>query len=198
MTARLRHWRPDDEPNLRRSLTSDSALLRQVGLDAVPDADVARHLLGTTLRSDLWSSVLALEVDGVACGNVAVTDISRGHDTGWVSYWLAPEIRGRGLAERAVATLARYALTPQAQGGLGLYRLELGHRTNNPASCAVAGRAGFLVEGLERAKLCYGDERFDVETHARLVTDPVPALDPRPLERDPRASDAHDGSRNLT
>jgi RimJ/RimL family protein N-acetyltransferase len=56
----------------------------------------------------------------------------------------------------------------------GLFRLELGHRTNNPASCAVARRAGFVVEGLQRGKLRYGDARFDVELHARLVTDPVP------------------------
>jgi [ribosomal protein S5]-alanine N-acetyltransferase len=51
--------------------------------------------------------------------------------------------------------------------------LELGHRTNNPASCVVARRARFLVEGLERQKLRYGDERFDVELHARLATDPA-------------------------
>jgi RimJ/RimL family protein N-acetyltransferase len=47
----------------------------------------------------------------------------------------------------------------------------LGHRTHNPASCVVATRAGFAVEGLQRAKLRYGEERFDVELHARLATD---------------------------
>lgn len=56
----------------------------------------------------------------------------------------------------------------------GLFRLELGHRVNNPASCVVAERAGFIAEGVERAKLKYGDERFDVELHARLATDPEP------------------------
>lgn len=48
---------------------------------------------------------------------------------------------------------------------------------NNPASCRVATSAGFLPEGIERAKLRYGDERFDVEAHARLRTDPAPALE---------------------
>jgi RimJ/RimL family protein N-acetyltransferase len=56
-----------------------------------------------------------------------------------------------------------------------LFRLELGHRVNNPASCRVASRAGFLVEGLERQKLAYDGVRFDVELHARLATDAVPA-----------------------
>jgi RimJ/RimL family protein N-acetyltransferase len=49
---------------------------------------------------------------------------------------------------------------------------------NNPASCAVAMRAGFAAEGIERAKLRYGVERFDVETHARLATDPAPSVVP--------------------
>jgi len=60
---------------------------------------------------------------------------------------------------------------------LNLFRIELGHRVNNPASCAVAKRAGFLAEGIERSKLEYGGVRFDVETHSRLATDPAPALD---------------------
>jgi hypothetical protein len=38
----------------------------------------------------------------------------------------------------------------------------------------VATAAGFLAEGIEREKLRYGNVRYDVETHARLVTDPAP------------------------
>jgi ribosomal-protein-alanine N-acetyltransferase len=82
-------------------------------------------------------------------------------------------VRGEGLATRALAALAK-----RAYRELGLFRLELGHRVNNPASCAVARGAGFAVEGVERAKLRYGDRRFDVETHARLATDPSPAAPP--------------------
>jgi ribosomal-protein-alanine N-acetyltransferase len=37
----------------------------------------------------------------------------------------------------------------------------------------VATGAGFAVEGLERAKLRYDGERFDLELHARPVTDPA-------------------------
>lgn len=76
--------------------------------------------------------------------------------------------RGRGVATTAVRAVAASALDD-----LGRFRLELGHRTNNPASCRVATAAGFPVEGLERAKLGYGGERFDVELHARLATDPA-------------------------
>jgi RimJ/RimL family protein N-acetyltransferase len=44
---------------------------------------------------------------------------------------------------------------------------------NNPASCAVAAGAGFLSEGIERQRLAFDGTRYDVERHARLVTDPL-------------------------
>jgi RimJ/RimL family protein N-acetyltransferase len=84
-------------------------------------------------------------------------------------YWTTQEARGRGVATAGVRAVAAWAFEE-----VGLFRLELGHRTNNPASCLVATRAGFVVEGLQRAKLCYDRERYDVELHARLATDPHP------------------------
>jgi len=36
-------------------------------------------------------------------------------------------------------------------------------------------RTGFIVEGLQRGKLRYDGQRYDVELHARLATDPGPA-----------------------
>ncbi|MCQ1995466.1 GNAT family N-acetyltransferase [Arthrobacter sp. zg-Y1171] len=97
--------------------------------------------------------------------------------TARVSYWLAPSARGHSLASRGVAAAAAWAL-----GDGGHIRLELGHRTNNPASCRVALNAGFRPEGIERSKLRYGKDRFDVETHARLASDPVPGISALPLQ----------------
>ncbi|MFE5075050.1 GNAT family N-acetyltransferase [Streptomyces halstedii] len=107
-------------------------------------------------------------VQGEALGCVAVTAVNQVHGCGWVSYWTTEAARGCGVASAGVRALARWAFDD-----LGLYRLELGHRTDNPASCAVARRAGFTAEGIERGKLRYGDVRHDVERHARLATDPV-------------------------
>ncbi|MZF52724.1 GNAT family N-acetyltransferase [Streptomyces sp. SID5594] len=106
--------------------------------------------------------------EGEAIGCVAVRAVNRAHDTGWVSYWTTEAARGRGVAPAGVRAVARWAF-----GELGLYRLELGHRTDNPASCRVAVRAGFAPEGIERGKLRYGDVRYDVERHARLADDVV-------------------------
>ncbi|MEV4569146.1 GNAT family protein [Nonomuraea sp. NPDC049419] len=100
-------------------------------------------------------------------GNVAVTRIDD-HRNGWVSYWVVPEARGRGVAVAGVELLARWAFEER-----GLFRLELGHRTTNAASCRVATKAGFLPEGVERGKLVHEGVRYDVERHARLATDPA-------------------------
>lgn len=120
--------------------------------------------------------VFALVVDGLARGQVAVTDVDQRHGTAWFSYWTHPLIRGRGLTSRAAATVADWALRDAR-----VRRLELGHRTNNPASGRVAEKAGFVAEGIERAKLVYAGETFDVRTMSRLASDPWPVYDPIPL-----------------
>lgn len=42
----------------------------------------------------------------------------------------------------------------------------------------MATAAGFRAEGIEWEKLRYGNARYDVETHARLASDPAPAMNP--------------------
>lgn|GEM_PF-2336947 len=108
-------------------------------------------------------------------GNVGLSAFDRRHGTAWTYYWLTSAARGRGYPVRALATVAA------AASGDGLFHIELGHRVNNPASCKVATGAGFIPEGVERQKLLYGAERFDVETHARLLTDSRPGLKMRPI-----------------
>lgn len=169
----LRPWRDDDAAALRSAVATTPDLVTQLPVAALETEDactafVAEHL---ALSGDSGRN-LAIVMDGEAVGNVGMSAVDRRHGTAWVSYWLAVSARGRGLAARALSTLAAHALDP---AGDDLFRLELGHRVNNPASCAVATRAGFVAEGVERAKLAYGSERFDVETHARLRTDPAPS-----------------------
>ncbi|MBL3668942.1 GNAT family N-acetyltransferase [Streptomyces sp. M2CJ-2] len=77
--------------------------------------------------------------------------------------------RGRGTASRACRAVARWAFDDTE-----LFRLELGHRVNDPASCTGARAAGFAVEDRQRQKLEYDGVRYDVELHARLATDTEP------------------------
>ena len=168
----LRPWQQSDAGALASAYRGSSDLERQLGADAATDAG-AEHVIRTELGWDPQRSCnLAISWNGTAVGNAGISSIDRRHGTAWTYYWLAGEARGRGLAASAVAALAHWAF-----GELQLHRLELGHRTNNPASCRVAGAAGFAPEGIQRAKLRYGADRFDVETHARLATDPEPELE---------------------
>ncbi len=173
----LRPWRETDAAVLSALSASVPDLGTQFGETVLDSADAAQRFIETRLA---WqperSCNLAIEVGGKAAGNVGISNIDQRHHTAWIYYWLSPEARGLGLAARSTATLARLAFEE-----LDVFRLELGHRTNNPASCRVATRAGFAPEGVERAKLQYGTARFDVETHARLATDPAPDLDLVPL-----------------
>jgi RimJ/RimL family protein N-acetyltransferase len=85
-----------------------------------------------------------------------------------IGYGVHPAHRGRGVATAAVGTAVRYAF-----GELGLRRLELVHDIGNVASCAVAARSGFALEGVERSAMGYPDGRVaDQHRHARLSTDP--------------------------
>lgn len=166
----LRPWRPADAQRLVEIAATTRDLDRQTGGASLGTVHDARAFIVETLAESTENSwVRAITVDDVAVGTIGLGAIDRRHETAWAWYWLAADSRGRGLATRALGAAVRHAFD-----GLGLHRVELAHRTNNPGSCAVATRNGFVVEGLERDKLRYGDERFDVETHALLATDPRP------------------------
>ena len=135
----------------------------------LPTRAAAEAFIDQSLRFDEHVKNWAIVEHGVAIGNVGAAAIEFRHETAWMYYWLAAEARGNGYASRALIAVSGWVFER------GLYRLELGHRVNNPASCRVATAAGFLAEGIEREKLRYGDVRYDVETHARLATDPAPA-----------------------
>ncbi|MFD0559819.1 RimJ/RimL family protein N-acetyltransferase [Stackebrandtia endophytica] len=163
----LRPWRRADAPAV---LAAFSALdmAQQAGEPIVDLASANRWLdwaCGKTTRQTGFVFAVTA-ADDVPVGNIAVTNVDT-HDCAWVSYWVASAARGCGVAADSLA-----AMVPWVHDVAGIYRLELGHRVNNPASGGVARRAGFISEGVERAKLCYGGERFDVESYARLSTDP--------------------------
>jgi len=164
----LRPWRREDAPALLAAARTGGDLVTQFGGADLSTVEAAERFIAAVPfdeRGRYWAVV----VDEQAVGNVGAAAIEQRHGTAWMSYWLSPAARGRGYAAAALMAVSDWAFAE------GLHRLELGHRVNNPASCRVATAAGYLAEGIEREKLRYGDERFDVETHARLATDPAPA-----------------------
>ena len=171
MTFELRLWTSEDAPALCAAYGENPDLHTQFGGADLSTFDSARDYIGKHFSFSESGRNWAISIGDLAVGNVGLSAIEQRHGTAWAFYWLTSPARGRGYASRALATVAAEAFND------GLFRLELGHRVNNPASCKVATRAGFIPEGLERQKLQYGGERFDVETHARLRTDPIPGLE---------------------
>ncbi|MFF3895099.1 GNAT family N-acetyltransferase [Streptomyces sp. NPDC001812] len=166
----LRRWRAEDA----RAVTTAFADPLMRGQSGEPVDSVRAAERWTTARDEQWAagsafSFAVVDGGGLVLGQVCVGPVDRRHATGWVSSWTTATARGRGTASRACRAVARWAFDDAE-----LFRLELGHRVNNPASCAVARAAGFAVEGRQRQKLAYDGVRHDVELHARLATDPEP------------------------
>jgi RimJ/RimL family protein N-acetyltransferase len=77
--------------------------------------------------------------------------------------------RGRGVAVRALRTATEWMFNE-----LGLQRIELQHWVDNEASCRVAGRSGYPLEGTLRQRGLHADGWHDMLLHARVRGDPDP------------------------
>lgn len=161
----LRPWQPSDRPAVLaayadpgiqrwhcRSMTDDEA---RDWIDAWPDR--WREETGAG-----WAVVDASDV----VGQVSLRRLVLQEGIAEVSYWVLPAARGRRVAPRALSAVTGWSIAV-----LGLHRVELSHSTSNVASCRVAQRAGFAVEGTKRSEGRHADGWHDMHIHARLETD---------------------------
>jgi RimJ/RimL family protein N-acetyltransferase len=70
----------------------------------------------------------------------------------------------------AVVRIGRWAFED-----LGLHRLRITHSVANTASCRIATRAGFPLEGTMRSALLHADGWHDEHLHAQVESDVRPA-----------------------
>lgn len=75
---------------------------------------------------------------GPAVGLIGIADLDLAGGSGEILYWLLPAGRGRGVMVPATERVGRWAFED-----LGLHRVRITHSVANPASCAVATKAGF-------------------------------------------------------
>lgn len=99
-------------------------------------------------------------------GQVGLRSIDFAEGEADISYWVVPQSRQHGVATESVSALARWAFDD-----LGLHRLELHHAPLNAASCRVAVKTGFVLEGTMREKALHTDGWHDMHLHARLRHD---------------------------
>ena len=96
-------------------------------------------------------------------GRIALRGFDFDDGTAGTAYWVRPAARRAGVATRAVTALSDWA--PRE---IGFHRLELDHSTRNHASCRVAAKSGYLLEGTKRSAAVHDDGRHDMHLHARV------------------------------
>ncbi len=117
------------------------------GFDAFGPSDFDR-LLATCDTPDCKRLLIIERASGEIAGRIGLSTITRGPlQQAYLGYWLGSAFEGRGLMQDAIALALRYAFTPEAQGGLGLHRVECNVMPSNARSLATARRAGFREEG---------------------------------------------------
>jgi RimJ/RimL family protein N-acetyltransferase len=166
----LRAWRMSDADDVL-AMAADPQMRRYSSVGAIRDVDEARDWLRSRQAPGRLDWSVRDHATDQLLGRVGLMGLLADENTAEVGYWTAPAARGRRVATMAVEQVTRHAFT-----ALGRHRLEIRHVPGNDASCAVARRAGYRVEGIQRDAHHHEDEGFeDLELHARLATDPAPA-----------------------
>ncbi|WP_410581089.1 GNAT family N-acetyltransferase [Amycolatopsis sp. lyj-108] len=172
----LRPWCADDGEDVEAAFACPA--IQRWHVRRVDGADEAREWIAgweQRWRAETdasWAVVDAREDRPV--GQVGLRALSLFEASAQLSYWVLPAARGAGIAGRAVAALTRWAFET-----VRLHRLFLLHSTANAASCRVADKAGYRLEGTLRSSMLHADGWHDVHLHARLRSESAPSSEGR-------------------
>jgi RimJ/RimL family protein N-acetyltransferase len=155
--------RPSTEADVDaiRAVYSEADIRHWMGWDGEPPPDDAEARANIDRAAEAWRAgtwavfrIAERATNRVVGGvNLHFAD----NQIAEVSYFLSGSARGRGWATRAVLLVSRWAFRD-----LGIERVELRVHPENEASRRVAERAGFVLEGTERALRSWPDgTRFD-------------------------------------
>jgi RimJ/RimL family protein N-acetyltransferase len=161
----LRAWRPADAEPVHRAC-QDPDIQRWTSVPSPYEPRHAEWFVGnapTAWASDRQAPFGVFDAHtGELLGANGLVSLDRTAGIAEVGYWTAPWARRRGVAERGIRAVARWALGTGA-GDLGLARLVWRAEPGNHASRLVAQRAGFRMEGLLRADVLRADVPRDRE-----------------------------------
>ena len=166
----LRPWRQDDLPAMTAAL-QDPEIPRWTTIPSPYGERDAREYLSRSEPDRLAGRELGLAVvdaeDGAVLGGCGLSRFDWPDLKCEIGYWVARQVRGRGVGTRAVRLLAGWALGP-----LGLERVELLVDPRNEPSNRLALSAGFTREGVMRGYRRRAEGRWDLVMYSRLADDP--------------------------
>lgn len=163
----LRPWLVIDVP-VEVEAYGDPAI-QQWNLRSMNDLEATEWIEGW---ADRWRAetdagwAVTERVSGSVLGRVSLRRIDLEQGLAEVTYWVLPRARDQGIAVAATSAVCRWAL-----GEVGLHRIELVHSVDNHASCRVASKTGFGLEGTLRSALLHPDGWHDMHLHALVKGD---------------------------
>jgi RimJ/RimL family protein N-acetyltransferase len=138
----LRPWREDDAAAIVECMDGEPEIARW--LDRVPQPYALEDARAYIAGIGEQSFAITDADTGRVLGSIGFGQLEDG--VGEVGYWVRRDIRGRGVATRALVLLSRWAL-----GLEGIARVQLRADVENEPSRRVAERAGFQLEGVLRS-----------------------------------------------
>ncbi len=170
----------DGELTLRRAVPEDAADIVEVYSetdvrhwmlwdDELPDE--AEAMANIERSEQAWAegswAVFRIVVGGHVVGGANLQFLA--YDVAEASYFLRASARGRGIATRALLMVTDWGFRERGQA-----RVFLRCNPENTDSRALAERAGFTYEGLERQSAAYpGGRRFDSFVYSMLPAERV-------------------------
>jgi RimJ/RimL family protein N-acetyltransferase len=158
----LRNWRPSDAAEVFR-ICQDPDIQRWTAVPVPYTEADATSFVGA---GDDASFAVIDRASGRLAGSMGVVRSYEG--VAEVGYWAALPMRGAGRIAEALRLITEWCFAVRGDA-----RVELVADVGNAASRAVARSAGFVEEGVLRARMRHRDRRIDVVMLSRLPTDPA-------------------------
>jgi RimJ/RimL family protein N-acetyltransferase len=166
----LRDYAERDIPEILIAYQDDPEMHVRLGQDRPPsgaqlgrwaEEEPAERAAGT------HATLTILEASSEVCrGQVNVHHVEWEHDRGELGIWLAPQVRGQGLAPRALTLASRWLLD-----SCGLERVQILTEPDNEPMIRAALAAGFVEEGQFRAYTRERGGRVDALVLSMLPAD---------------------------
>jgi RimJ/RimL family protein N-acetyltransferase len=169
-TVALRLAAERDIPEILIAHQDDPHLYERLGLERPPSgAELGRRFEQAAAEQAAGEhlSLTILEPGSDVCrGQILTGTMEWRHARAELGIWLAPQVRGRGLAPRALGLTARWMLI-----SCGLERIQIVTEPDNQPMLATARAAGFSEEGLLRAYTRERGGRVDCTILSLLASD---------------------------
>jgi RimJ/RimL family protein N-acetyltransferase len=171
--ACLRFSAERDIPEILIAHERDPELYARLGLQRPPSgADLGSRAEGEAVERDLGVGVrftVTTPGSDVCRGQIDVHKVDWDNQRAELGIWIAPALRGRGMARCALRLAGHWLITAAS-----VARVEVLTEPDNTAMLAAAKTAGFREEGLLRAYLRERGRRVDVIVLSLIASDLPP------------------------